>query len=348
MNRGSSLVPLCLVLASLSCALPTATMDLAPVEPAPAPEPEPSGPRYARVNGVLVLFSDPDASSQRIEVAPGPGTASERLVEVLETGDGWWRVRTLLPREVMAMGLDAGMGFAVLSLEGWVEGRRLTEILSGSVTPSPSSPVFAKPADPLASGPVLFGVQAGTRVHWPDGRVAGEVTEDHYFHAAATKRESQTPEGAVSLYCHERRTAAGLGAVQGWLCSAGVDGKPGASVDESAAVAVDEPMPLPETQVTAKGALDKDIIRRIVRAHINEIRTCYNEGLQKDPQLAGRVAIQFVIKLDGHVGSSVIAESNLADATVAQCIAGVVGTWQFPKPNGGNVIVTYPFNLEPG
>lgn len=347
MNRGSSIVPVCVVLASLSCASPTATLEVSSAQPASSPAP--SKPRYARVTGVLVLFSDPDASSQRVEVAPGPGTASERIVEVLEEGNGWWRVRTSLPREVMAMGLDAGMGFAVLSLEGWVESRRLMVILSGSVTSSPSSPGVVESANPLATNPILFGVRAGTPVHWPDGRVAGEVTQDHYFHAPATTREGQTPEGAVSLYCHERRTAAGLGAVQGWLCSAGVDGKLGVSVDKRVAVAADEPIPLRETNEMPRGALDKDVIRDIVRANLDGIRDCYNEGLQKDPQLAGRVAIKFVIGPEGLVGSAVIEESNLPDASVAQCIAGVVGRMQFPKPRGGgNVIVTYPFNLEPG
>ncbi|MCA9718997.1 MAG: AgmX/PglI C-terminal domain-containing protein, partial [Myxococcales bacterium] len=44
-----------------------------------------------------------------------------------------------------------------------------------------------------------------------------------------------------------------------------------------------------------QGALDKDIIRRIVRAHINEVRHCYNQGLSKDPNMKGRVAVQFTI-----------------------------------------------------
>lgn len=98
-----------------------------------------------------------------------------------------------------------------------------------------------------------------------------------------------------------------------------------------------------------KGALDRDIIRTVVRAHLNEVRECYNARLTHDPNLEGRVAIDFVIVGDGTVGSSVVASDTLADEAVGQCVAKAVETWVFPKPRGGgNVIVTYPFNFTPG
>lgn len=95
------------------------------------------------------------------------------------------------------------------------------------------------------------------------------------------------------------------------------------------------------------GALDKDIIRRVVRGHINEVRSCYNKGLAKNPNLQGRVAINFVITSTGKVGSAVVQETSLkGDTAVANCIKKAVKRWKFPKPRGGgNVIVTYPFNL---
>ena len=43
------------------------------------------------------------------------------------------------------------------------------------------------------------------------------------------------------------------------------------------------------------GVLGKDEIRNVVRSHIEEVRACYNEGLVTDPELQGRVAINFVI-----------------------------------------------------
>jgi tetratricopeptide (TPR) repeat protein len=42
-----------------------------------------------------------------------------------------------------------------------------------------------------------------------------------------------------------------------------------------------------QAKAEVKGALDKDIIRRIVRAHINEVRYCYNQALARDPNAQG-------------------------------------------------------------
>jgi TonB family protein len=94
------------------------------------------------------------------------------------------------------------------------------------------------------------------------------------------------------------------------------------------------------------GGLDKDLIRRVVRAHINEVRYCYNQGLARDPNLKGRVAVQFQIGSTGKVPTAVVSESDVKDSNVGSCIASAVRRWQFPKPpGGGTVIVTYPFVL---
>jgi hypothetical protein len=52
--------------------------------------------------------------------------------------------------------------------------------------------------------------------------------------------------------------------------------------------------PIPQvrqSKAEVQGALDKDIVRRIQRAHINEVRHCYNQGLARNPELRGRPAL---------------------------------------------------------
>ena len=102
-----------------------------------------------------------------------------------------------------------------------------------------------------------------------------------------------------------------------------------------------------QAKATVQGALDKDIVRRIVRAHINQVRHCYNQGLANDKNLKGRVAVQFTIGGSGKVPTAVVASTTVKDASVGNCIAKAVRRWKFPKPRGGgSVIVTYPFVLE--
>jgi hypothetical protein len=99
---------------------------------------------------------------------------------------------------------------------------------------------------------------------------------------------------------------------------------------------------------TVKGPLDKDIIRRIVRSHINEIRFCYNRGLERDPRLGGVVTIDFTILADGKVRDGKLASTTLRDAAVPECIIQAIQRWTFPKPeNQATVAVSYPFELAP-
>lgn len=98
---------------------------------------------------------------------------------------------------------------------------------------------------------------------------------------------------------------------------------------------------------TVEGNLDKDIIRRIIRAHVNEVRSCYDGGLARNSSLSGSVTIEFTIAATGDVTSSKSASSTtLADAEVAECIAGAFTRWRFPKPSGGEVRVSYSLELS--
>ncbi|MCS6915685.1 MAG: TonB family protein [Myxococcota bacterium] len=95
-----------------------------------------------------------------------------------------------------------------------------------------------------------------------------------------------------------------------------------------------------------RGSLDKELIRRIIRRHINEVKFCYEKELTRNPNLQGRVMIQFTIANTGAVISSIVQSSTMGSPPVEQCIAAAVRRWEFPKPQGGIVIVTYPFVLK--
>jgi hypothetical protein len=96
-----------------------------------------------------------------------------------------------------------------------------------------------------------------------------------------------------------------------------------------------------------RGALSKEVIRREIHRHLNEIRFCYEEGLRGQPDLQGRVAVKFVIAASGAVQAAARASSDLGHARTEQCIVTAVKRWTFPAPDGGGlVIVTYPFSLQ--
>jgi hypothetical protein len=98
---------------------------------------------------------------------------------------------------------------------------------------------------------------------------------------------------------------------------------------------------------TVRGSLDKEMIRRVVRQHLNEVKFCYEKALVKKPDLSGRVLIQLTISATGSVANASAAESTIHDASVEQCIGQAVRRWEFHKPSdGGIVVASYPFVLE--
>jgi TonB family protein len=94
-----------------------------------------------------------------------------------------------------------------------------------------------------------------------------------------------------------------------------------------------------------KGRLEKEIIRRIVRRHLNEVKYCYEQEAIRHQNIGGRLVVQFTIAGNGTVASSAVATS-MGNATVDHCVADAVRRWEFPQPQGGGVvIVSYPFVL---
>jgi TonB family protein len=102
-------------------------------------------------------------------------------------------------------------------------------------------------------------------------------------------------------------------------------------------------------QANVRGSLDKEIIRRIIRRHINEVKYCYESELTKKADLSGRISVQFTIAATGQVIASVLQSSTMGNIRVENCVVQSVRRWEFPKPMGGGiVIVSYPFNFTAG
>jgi Ca-activated chloride channel family protein len=97
-----------------------------------------------------------------------------------------------------------------------------------------------------------------------------------------------------------------------------------------------------------QGAMDKEGIGRVLRRHLVQVRACYEQQLLKQPGLAGKVTVTFVIGRDGRVKSCRVKESTLQDAQVEGCLTRVLGRARFPAPaGGGEVQVSYPFTFQP-
>ena len=101
--------------------------------------------------------------------------------------------------------------------------------------------------------------------------------------------------------------------------------------------------------VVVRGSLDKLVVRRTLRGHLDELRACYLPALKKKPELSGRVTIQFTISPAGKVIKSELQDSRLRDARVEKCVVKAFRGWEFPKPPGGDsVVVTHDLGFQAG
>jgi TonB family protein len=95
---------------------------------------------------------------------------------------------------------------------------------------------------------------------------------------------------------------------------------------------------------SVSGELDKDTVRRYIQTKMDQIRWCYQQEVQKNPDLAGQIVLSWVIAPTGKVIGVKISSSSMGNASVESCIASRISTWQFPSPRGGGTVrVNYPF-----
>jgi hypothetical protein len=114
----------------------------------------------------------------------------------------------------------------------------------------------------------------------------------------------------------------------------------------SASAAAKAPEPRPRGK--PGGRIEPEIIQRVVRANFGRFRLCYENGLRNCPNLQGRVAVRFVIDIDGTVKQPRDAGSDHADYGVIACVADAFRELRFPPPEGGTVTVSYPILFSPG
>jgi preprotein translocase subunit YajC len=106
------------------------------------------------------------------------------------------------------------------------------------------------------------------------------------------------------------------------------------------------PIPLGR-EALVEGGLDRDLISDVINRNMGQVRFCYEQGLQGDPALAGRVAIGFTIGGNGIVRVAGVESTTLNSKLVEECIVMRLRSWKFPLPTGGvDVKVSFPFVLR--
>ena len=99
------------------------------------------------------------------------------------------------------------------------------------------------------------------------------------------------------------------------------------------------PIPPPEAYIDTK------MVDFVIFNKKEEIRSCYNSALRKNPGLSGNMTISWKILLSGKASDIVVVESSVHDKNLISCFESRLLVWNFPKPKNGFVTVTYPFQF---
>ncbi|MGM0574160.1 MAG: AgmX/PglI C-terminal domain-containing protein [Myxococcota bacterium] len=104
------------------------------------------------------------------------------------------------------------------------------------------------------------------------------------------------------------------------------------------------------SKATVSGRLDRKTVQQIIRRNMSGIKWCYQDALQRNRRLRGKVALVFNILPNGRVqGEKAVAQGgSINDAEMLRCIQRKIGRLRFPKPKGagGLVKVSYPVILK--
>ena len=95
----------------------------------------------------------------------------------------------------------------------------------------------------------------------------------------------------------------------------------------------------------------KDGIKEAVQPELPQIRECYEDWLKQNPNLAGKMKVQFtILEIPGRDRAKIqkveVADGGMGHLMMEGCVRNVFKGMRFETPRGGETRVTYPLNFE--
>ena len=92
------------------------------------------------------------------------------------------------------------------------------------------------------------------------------------------------------------------------------------------------------------GTIDREAIRRVLKANERTVRSCYERQLNKNPDLIGKLVLTWDITDGGRAVNVRVASNELGNQDVANCMMDHLKQWKFPDPPANQTVeVSYPW-----
>jgi outer membrane biosynthesis protein TonB len=98
--------------------------------------------------------------------------------------------------------------------------------------------------------------------------------------------------------------------------------------------------------VKVQGGMSREMVKRVIDQHLEQITYCYETALMTNPSIMGRIVFEWKIRLDGSVGQVRVVASSINSHDIHGCIQAAIKSWQFPRPVDTEVMVSYPFVFD--
>ncbi|MCC6623507.1 MAG: AgmX/PglI C-terminal domain-containing protein [Deltaproteobacteria bacterium] len=107
----------------------------------------------------------------------------------------------------------------------------------------------------------------------------------------------------------------------------------------------DKPEPTEKPPEPSDEFCNKADIQTQMRKRAGSIRFCYEKELQLDKDLQGRLVARFTIDRAGKV-KGVSASGDMKNKSVVDCVKNEISKIQFAAPDGGECVVSWPFQFR--
>lgn len=99
---------------------------------------------------------------------------------------------------------------------------------------------------------------------------------------------------------------------------------------------------------TPHASIDKDALRRTVEERNASFTACYDDALERNPKMRGRVAVKFTVEETGRVSDAIkTAGTTVKDEEMVGCVVGIFKSIEFSDWAKEKAVITYPLDFEP-
>jgi len=99
-------------------------------------------------------------------------------------------------------------------------------------------------------------------------------------------------------------------------------------------------------RVQIMGGMSREVVKKVIDEHIDDITYCYEMALIEDPSIMGKAVFEWKILMNGNVSEISVSSSSVKSGKLHSCIKSSIQNWSFPKPKALEVAVSYPFVFD--